>query len=275
MPVVCPGARQDRGASPKHWQRTPRRVDPFIHHPELRDMIADPLTSFFRSFSVDRIVAENPELEDFRLWVHTDETREAIRAEALAGHSGDLWVFAYGSLMWDPALRFAEVRRAHAPDHERRFILREDKGGRGTAEAPGLMAALDEGAGCDGLVFRIEAGDVETETEILFRREMLAPGYLAVFVPVQIGEEAVRALAFLADHGAPEICGDISWQDQVRMIATGAGMLGTSRDYLANIVRHFDHLGIEDAECTALLREADAWIAAHPGDDPDSSRAGA
>ncbi len=54
---------------------------------------------------------------------HSDATREALRAEALDVHEGDLLVFAYGSLIWDPALDFAEVRRARAPDHARRFIL--------------------------------------------------------------------------------------------------------------------------------------------------------
>jgi glutathione-specific gamma-glutamylcyclotransferase len=101
----------------------PELNDPFVHHPELRDRIADAETSFFRTFSVEAIIAADPRQEAFRDWVHTDAQREAIRAEALAGHSGDLWIFGYGSLMWDPALRFAEVRRAHVAGHARRLIL--------------------------------------------------------------------------------------------------------------------------------------------------------
>src|SRR6056297_844990 len=151
--------------------------DPFVHHPELRDRIADAETSFFRTFRAEDLVAQEPELRD---WVYPEARREALRAEALAGHSGDLWVFGYGSLMWNPALRFAEVRRAHVARHARRLILVEFRGGRGTKEAPGLMATLDTGDGCDGLAFRIAAADVETETDILFQREMLAPGYLAL-----------------------------------------------------------------------------------------------
>lgn len=78
--------------------------------------------------------------------------------------------------MWNPALRFAGVRRAHVADHARRLILVEYRGGRGTMEALGLMATLDVGGGCDGPAFRIVAADLETETDILFKREMLAPG---------------------------------------------------------------------------------------------------
>lgn len=243
----------------------PELTDPFAHHPELRDRIADTETSFFRTFSVEAIIAADPQQEAFRDWVHTDAQREAIRAEALAGHSGDLWVFGYGSLMWDPALRFAEVRRAHVAGHARRLILVDTRGGRGTKEAPGLFATLDpvEGCdGCEGLAFRIAAADVETETEILFRREMIAPGYLARFVPARIGDADIRVLAFVADHNVPDVRPDLTYEEQIRYVAHGAGDLGTSRDYLANIVGHFTHLGITDAHCSDLLCAVDAHLAA-------------
>ena len=240
----------------------PDANDPFAHHPELRDRIAEAETSFFRTFTLEALIEEHPHLAEFLSWAYTDAQREAIRAEALAGHCGDLWVFAYGSLMWDPALRFSDVRRAHAPRHERRFILMDDKGGRGTKEAPGLMAALDSGDGCEGLAFRIRAGDVDAETEILFRREVIGPGYVPGFVPVRIAETDATALTFLANHDFPDIRGDLSPAEQVRYIATGAGFLGTSRDYLVNIVDHFTHLGIVDAHCTELLQAVDAHLAA-------------
>ncbi len=243
----------------------PEPTDPFAHHPELRNRIADAETSFFRTFSVEAIMAADPRQEAFRDWVHTDAQRETIRAEALADHSGDLWIFGYGSLMWDPALRFAEVRRAHVAGHARRLILVDTRGGRGTAEAPGLFATLDavEGCdGCEGLAFRIAAADVETETGILFRREVIAPGYLARFVPARIGDAEVRVLAFVADHDVPDVRPDLTLEEQVRYIAHGAGDLGTSRDYLANIVGHFAYLGIADDHCTDLLRAVDAYLAA-------------
>jgi cation transport protein ChaC len=237
-------------------------ADPYAHHPELRGRIADPETSFFRTFSIDRIIEMHPHLEPQRAWAHTDAVREAIRAQALAGHSGDLWVFAYGSLIWDPALRFAELRRAHAPAHARRFVMVDHRGARGTAEAPGLMAGLDAGDGCEGLAFRIAAAEVDAETEILFRREAFGPGYRPAFVPVTIGDETVEALTFLADHACPDVRADLPRETQVEYLATGAGFLGTSRDYLAGIVSHLDHLGIDDPHAAALLRDVDARIAA-------------
>lgn len=236
--------------------------DPFAHHPELRGKIANPEASFFRDFTFEGMIERFPEMAVHRDWPHKDEDREAMRAAVLNGHGDDLWVFGYGSLMWDPALYFAEVRRAYLPGYERKMMLVDWRGARGTAEAPGLMAALDAGHGCDGLAFRIAADAVDTETRILFRREMLAPAYLARMVPIELDDGPVQALTFVADHAVPEMRADIGREEQIRYIAHGAGFAGTSRDYLANIVAHFETLGIEDADCEALLRDVDGYLAA-------------
>ncbi|MEM1303189.1 MAG: gamma-glutamylcyclotransferase [Pseudomonadota bacterium] len=233
-------------------------ADPFYHCPELRGRITPPEQSFFRGFTVERLFTEFPHMREHSDWPYTDAEREAVRTQALAQHSGDLWVFAYGSLMWDPAFHFAEVRRAHVPGYARQMILREWRGARGTREAPGLMAALDVGDGCDGLAFRIAEDMVETETDTLFRREAIAPGYNAIFVQTQIGDQMIPALTFVADHSVDDIVGDLPHEDQVKWIAQGAGFLGTSRDYLANIVSQFEALGIHDPHCAALLRDVDA-----------------
>ncbi len=236
----------------------PETVDPFAHHPGLRDKIADPATSFFRAFSVERILTQFPQTLEHRDWFYPDDRREALRRAALEGHEGDLWIFGYGSLMWDPALMFDEVRRAHVKGYSRQMILFDWRGARGTEEAPGLMAALAEGGDCEGLAFRIPAERVEVETEILFRREMVAPSYHARFVTADLDDGPVRALTFVADHDQPEIRADLSRAQRVAYIATGAGFLGTSRDYLANIVDHFETLGIHDPDCETLLRDVDA-----------------
>ena len=236
--------------------------DPFCHHPGLRDKITPFAQSFFRTLTTDKVRALMAEhgLPD-RVPFHSEARREALRRGALAGHSGDLLVFAYGSLIWDPALDFCELRRARAPGHTRRFILVDTHGGRGTRSAPGLMAALDTGAGCDGLVFRIAADKVVEETRILFQREMIGPGYHARFVPVMIDGTPTTALGFVADHDDPLMRPDIARADQVRFAATGAGFLGTSLDYLQSTVLHLAEVGIHDPDAAALLAAARAYAA--------------
>lgn len=232
-------------------------TDPFSYHPELLHLVKPYAESFFRTITTEKIKAQILSSgQELTIDFHDDRTRERIRAEALAGHRGDLYVFAYGSLMWDPALDFCEVRRAFAPKHQRRFMLVDNRGGRGTRDAPGVMAALDSGTGCDGLAFKINAEKVDTETEILFRREAIAPGYLARFVPVVIDGETVPALTFLADHAQDYMQPNITRAEQIRFAATGQGILGTSLEYLQNTVEQLGRLGISDDDASDLLRAA-------------------
>jgi len=233
-------------------------TDPFVHHPELRGKITDPLQSFMRSVPLAelavRLQARGLPVD----WWHSDDERQACRVRALDGRRGDdLWVFAYGSLMWDPGVRFAEVRRARVADHARRLILKDVHGGRGTREKPGLMAALDRGAGCEGLVFRIAREDIEEETAALWRRERIGPAYVPAFVDAVSAAGPVSALTFVADHGAELIEAGLTRAEQVEFLLTGVGIFGSSLEYLRNIAAQFAALEIEDVEVASLLREVE------------------
>lgn len=235
--------------------------DAFAHHPELQGRIIDPMQSFARSLHIpdltNRLRSQGLPVH----WIHDEAAREADRCATLAGRRGaDLWVFAYGSLMWDPGFRFDALRRAHVPNYARRFILRDIYGGRGSPEAPGLMAALDHGPGCDGLLFRIPAEAVEEETMILWRREKIGPAYTAAFVTARHDGGAVEALTFVADHRAELIAPDLTREEQIRCLATGEGFLGSSLDYLRNVCEQCGRLGIEDEEISTLLREVEARL---------------
>lgn len=89
-------------------------ADPFAAHPELRPLIRDPSQSVFRNHSaVNRDKdAPNPTQP---VPMRSAEAREASCRLTLAGHTGDLWVFAYGSLMWDPAMDFPRCAALGCP----------------------------------------------------------------------------------------------------------------------------------------------------------------
>lgn len=236
--------------------------DPFVHHPVLRGKITDPLTSYFRDFKPSDIDARMKELGRPSGWRHSEDEIESARLAFLGGRfDEDLWVFAYGSLMWDPAFKFAEVRRAHAPGYARRFILKDSFGPRGSPDMPGLMAALDIGPGCDGLVFKIARDEVRHESGVFWRRELLGHAYKPVFVNVVTSVGGVEALTVIADHRSELIRADLTREEQIRHIATGKGFLGTSLQYIENIAEHIAALEIEDTEVTELLAGARAYAA--------------
>ncbi|MBT8456671.1 MAG: gamma-glutamylcyclotransferase [Rhodobacteraceae bacterium] len=225
----------------------------FRHHPELKSRIEDPETSFFRDFDleeVDKVMLANGFDLDYR---HPDAVREALRRDMLAERpAGDLWVFAYGSLMWNPALIFEEVRRAHTPDYQRSFCIWDD-GGRGSKETPGLMGALDVGTGCTGFAFRIAEDRIDDETYRLCKRELIMDAYLARFIPLETAQGRITALTFVANHDCDVIVSDLSLDEQARMIAQASGFLGTSREYLESMAGHLSEFGISDPYVEDLL----------------------
>ena len=222
-------------------------VDAFSHLPMLAGKVLDPERSTFRisrkTFDDwDRRAQEAGYGDN---WRRTHEEREATRSKALKGRLGqDLWIFAYGSLMWDPAIHVVEIRAAALTGFHRRFCLKVEIG-RGSQEKPALMAALDVGGECHGLALRIPAHAVDRETEILWMREMIGEGYIPVFRKVATPQGSVDALAFVMDRQSARFV-DISPEEAADIIATGSGLLGTNREYFDNLATHVEALGIRD-----------------------------
>lgn len=185
-------------------------------------------------------------------WRRTDAEREATRVKALQDRSDrDLWVFAYGSLMWDPAFHFAEVRTAQLTGFHRRFCLRS-RLGRGSFDNPGLMAALDHGGACNGLTFRISSEAIETETRILWSREMMMLAYDPVILDVTTPQGTVEALAFVINRASENYLEEVSLQESAGLIARARGLYGSNLDYLDNLAEHLTQLKIEDEDFTRL-----------------------
>jgi cation transport protein ChaC len=170
----------------------------------------------------------------------------------------DLWVFGYGSLMWDPAFLFAEIRRATLAGYRRRFTLRLTIG-RGSLGYPGLMLSLETGEGaCEGLAFRIDATHADAESTILWRREMIRGAYLPVLLPVHTPQGPVTALVFAVNAAHPEHVGELPLAETAVCIARGAGLLGTNRGYLEQLAAQLQALAIDDAYVSKLLQQVRA-----------------
>lgn len=235
--------------------------DAYRHHPELHALVTPPEDSFFRDLDIAAMDARMAALGRPADWRRTHEDRERTRHDLLADVTGPVWVFAYGSLMWDPAIVFDEVRHARISGYHRSMCLVDRRGPRGNEDAPGLMAGLAPGGKCDGLAFRIPADQVDHETERLWRREMIAHAYDAAMAPARTALGDINVVTFVANDATDYIDLNLPRDTQVEYIATGSGFLGTSLEYLENTVRHFQTLNIQDDALMALLADARARAA--------------
>jgi cation transport protein ChaC len=238
-------------------------TDAFIHLPHLRGKMVAAEDSRMR-MTPERLADWDLRAEKLgrpRNWRLTDAERELTRITALRSQNaaaetpGDLWIYAYGSLMWDPGFHFAEVRLARLEGYVRRFSHRTYLG-RGSPDCPGLMLTLEKGEGhCIGLAFRITAEMAEAESIILWRREMLRGGYCPLMLPMTTPQGDINALVFACNTAHPDYMGNLPMSEAACMIARGAGMIGTNREYLENLTRQLKHLQIEDAYLTQLLEK--------------------
>lgn len=184
------------------------------------------------------------------------EEREASLVATLerVAAGNDVWVFGYGSLMWNPAFHHVESRAARVRGWHRRFCL-WNTFGRGTPDNPGLMLALERGGSCAGLALRVAADAVRSELRVLWNREMITGAYLPRWVRFDADAGPIEALTFVVNRAHPRYAGRLEVPEIARRMATASGPLGTSREYLESSVAELDRLGVRDGAMHAVLKE--------------------
>lgn len=163
---------------------------------------------------------------------------------------GDLWVFGYGSLMWDPGFVHDEAVTATLEGFHRGFLMRSIHH-RGTPERPGLVLALDASPGqsCTGLAFRVRAGREAETLAILRERELVSYAYKEMHLGLSLADgRAVSALSYVIDRAHAQYTGPLPLEEQAQVIARAAGGRGENAEYLFNTQAHLRELGITDAD---------------------------
>ena len=218
-----------------------------------------------RSGLVHKVIAER----GISMRVLADDELAASLAATLAGVDGSagVWLFGYGSLIWNPAFHFSDRLTGRIFGWHRRFCLWTQLG-RGCPEQPGLVLGLERGGSCRGVAFHIAPEAVAEELAIVWRREMLSGAYLPRWVEVHTAVGRVPAIAFAINHRHERYASFLAEDRVAEVIATASGWLGPCADYLVNTVDHLAALGIHDRPLERLRarvlarREADA---SHPG----------
>lgn len=167
----------------------------------------------------------------------------------------DLWVFGYGSLMWNPGFDFAEQQPAWLMGWHRAFCL-YSLHYRGTPAKPGLVLGLDSGGSCRGVAFRVPGPQAELAVEYLNERELIGYAYEARTLTIALDDgREVPAYSFVADRSHRHYAGDLRLEQAAAIIMDAQGATGLNRDYLINTVRRLEADGFVDRELHALLIE--------------------
>ncbi len=166
----------------------------------------------------------------------------------------EVWIFAYGSLMWRPDFAFEERRRAQVFGFHRSLCIYSHHY-RGTPARPGLVLGLDRGGSCIGLCFRIAAEAALATLDAVRRRELVTEVYLEITAPVRLDDGRRRmATTYVADRSHPQYAGALPPAEVLRLVRQGIGVAGSDLDYVRNTEAHLRDLGIADPMLTEVSR---------------------
>lgn len=187
----------------------------------------------------------------------SDPSEPEGRAPASAPSPHDHWVFAYGSLMWNPGFAFVERCEARLIGAHRSLCVYSFHH-RGTVESPGLVLGLDLGGACRGIAYRV-ADELWPQTHAyLTEREQISGVYRECQRRVQLldgSERAAMATAYLVNRAHPQYARGLDIEDQLRLVRGAHGKSGANADYVISTVAALERLGLADRDL--------GWIVHH------------
>lgn len=195
---------------------------------------------------VARTVERGPHNPRFRPLSDADFADHAARLVAeLDG--APFWIFAYGSLIWNPAFEYSESCRGTVHGWRRSFCIHITNW-RGTPEMPGLMMGLARGGACTGVAYRMPDDDTYGRMLRLLRREVSVHEDMPWlrWVTVRSGGRQFRALTFYCTPKGDPYAVMLPIGEQVECLARAVGFKGSCAEYLYNTVSHLEALGIRD-----------------------------
>jgi cation transport protein ChaC len=171
--------------------------------------------------------------------------------------SNDVWVFGYGSLMWNPALDFEERRTAVLRGWHRSFCLRMVSG-RGSPSVPGRMLALERGGLTYGVALRLPARTAAEELPLVWTREMVFGAYRPTWTAITFGDgTSVSAITFAADPSRPQYLRDASVDAVAPAIASATGPFGSNAEYVFSLREALARCGARDPYIEAVAEKLD------------------
>ena len=184
------------------------------------------------------------------------ESQRMIMASA---PTGGVWVFGFGSLMWNPCFSFTDHRPATITGYERKFHILSTKA-RGTPDKPGLGLCLEKAnRECCGVAYLLRDDELEHSLDALWRREMTTGIYEPAWCEIGFKTgDVTLAITFIVNHTNRQYIGPMPVQQMAAIIARASGEYGTCRDYLSMTIAVMSELGVHDLELDELLREVDA-----------------
>ncbi|HKJ89400.1 MAG TPA: gamma-glutamylcyclotransferase [Gammaproteobacteria bacterium] len=167
-----------------------------------------------------------------------------------------MWVFGFGSLVWNPGFPYEEAHLATVRGFSRRFcVYTHDH--RGTWECPGLVLGLVPAAGnvCQGMGFRVAAGREAEVQAYLDERELGDSVYERAWLAIEVGAREERALTYVANPQHPRCRLDLSAREAAAIVRQAAGRSGPNTEYVWKTREGLRSIGVREPHIEELAEQ--------------------
>ena len=166
--------------------------------------------------------------------------------------AGELWIFGYGSLMWNPGFRFLHKHPARLFGFHRALCIHSTDH-RGTREQPGLVMGLAPGGSCHGVAFAVPRRRAVATLRALWQRELCDELYEPRLVDIRTDARRLCALAFVVARDHVRYAGRLAPQEIARRVAACRGVRGSNIEYLSNTITHLRSMGVRDRRLAEVM----------------------
>ncbi len=211
------------------------------------------MTKLTRSILADGSLRDVLAMPSHLSW--TDAELEASLQRLLDSRPTEgLWIFAYGSLIWNPLISFEEQQDACLSGWRRTFCIRTISA-RGTPENPGRVLGLERGGQTHGVAYRLADTIALSELRLLWAREMGSGVYLPVWETLQLANGGtVVAIAFVANPDQPLYEADTAVATVARFAATASGVFGSNAEYIENLYAALSERNMADEYLSEVVQ---------------------
>ena len=171
----------------------------------------------------------------------------------------DVWIFGYGSLIWNPGFTFNNRQLGYVQGWSRRFY-QGSIDHRGTPKTPGRVVTLiaEPGATCWGIAYQITENVAESVFSYLDSREKGGfERYDETFHPTN-SLPAIQVIVYVAQRDNPNYLGPAATTEMALQIFHSRGPSGPNADYLVKLADSLRSLGIVDDHVFELERHVHA-----------------
>ena len=163
-----------------------------------------------------------------------------------------VWVFGYGSLMWNPDFKFVEKITGVVEGFHRSLCLKSTVY-RGSPDYHGMVFGLDKGFSCQGIAFRISPENIWAELQKVWEREMFAETYIPTWVSVRTEKGVVSAITFVINPAHEHYLPNLDLDTIAKRVFRAEGKCGSCLDYVRNTVNFLHQLELSDSYLEELL----------------------